>query len=114
MVAKPCDLDDHITWLQQHGRFEEACKAAEGKEAQLRTHDIVVRPCPEQKKIKKKKKKERKKEGRKERRNKQRKETERRKEIKKRGGRGEEDRKRRRERPHEKLLVNIHASSSFS
>ena len=43
VVAKPCDLDDHITWLQQRGRFEEACAAAEGKEAQLRTHDIMVR-----------------------------------------------------------------------
>ncbi len=42
VVAKPCDLDDHITWLQQRGRFEEACLAAEGHESRLRVHDILV------------------------------------------------------------------------
>lgn len=42
VVAKPCDLDDHITWLHTRGEFEEAMKAAEGKEAQLRTHDMLT------------------------------------------------------------------------
>ena len=41
VVAKPCDLDDHITWLQSRGCFEEAMKAAEGKEHELRTHDML-------------------------------------------------------------------------
>lgn len=41
VVAKPCDLDDHITWLQSRGRFEEAMQAAEGKELQLRNHDML-------------------------------------------------------------------------
>lgn len=42
VVAKPCDLDDHITWLHTRGDFEEAMKTAEGKEAQLRTHDMLT------------------------------------------------------------------------
>lgn len=41
VVAKPCDLDDHITWLHSRGRFEEAMQAAEGKEFELRTHDML-------------------------------------------------------------------------
>ena len=41
VVAKPCDLDDHITWLQSRGSFEEAMQAAEGKEHELRTHDML-------------------------------------------------------------------------
>eukprot|EP00041_Stephanoeca_diplocostata_P024167 m.605583 g.605583 ORF g.605583 m.605583 type:complete len:910 (+) comp22465_c0_seq3:156-2885(+) len=42
VVAKPCDLDDHITWLHSRGQFEEAMKAAEGKEGELRTHDMLT------------------------------------------------------------------------
>ena len=41
VVAKPCDLDDHITWLHSRGRFEEAMQAAEGKEFELRSHDML-------------------------------------------------------------------------
>jgi tetratricopeptide (TPR) repeat protein len=41
VVAKPCDLDDHITWLHSRGRFEEAMQAAEGKEYELRSHDML-------------------------------------------------------------------------
>mmetsp|Transcript_26359 Transcript_26359/g.79200 ORF Transcript_26359/g.79200 Transcript_26359/m.79200 type:complete len:896 (-) Transcript_26359:107-2794(-) len=42
VVAKPRDLDDHITWLHSRGQFEEAMQAAEGKEGQLRTHDMLT------------------------------------------------------------------------
>jgi hypothetical protein len=42
VVAKPRDLDDHISWLHLRGQFEEAMQAAEGKEAQLRTHDMLT------------------------------------------------------------------------
>ena len=42
VVAKPRDLDDHITWLHSRGQFEEAMHAAEGKEGQLRTHDMLT------------------------------------------------------------------------
>lgn len=42
VVAKPCDLDDHIAWLHSKGRFEEAVKAAEGRERDLKTHNMLV------------------------------------------------------------------------
>lgn len=41
VVAKPRDLDDHITWLQERERYEEALKAIEGHERELRKHDPV-------------------------------------------------------------------------
>jgi len=41
VVAKPRDLDDHITWLLDRGDFPSALKAIEGHERELRKHDPV-------------------------------------------------------------------------
>ena len=41
VVAKPCDLDDHITWLISKNRFEDAVRAAKGNERELRAHNMT-------------------------------------------------------------------------
>lgn len=40
VVARPRDLDDHMGWLLERGRYEEALQAAEANEAQLRDHNL--------------------------------------------------------------------------
>eukprot|EP01119_Soliformovum_irregulare_P019120 TRINITY_DN5998_c0_g1_i1.p1 TRINITY_DN5998_c0_g1~~TRINITY_DN5998_c0_g1_i1.p1 ORF type:complete len:882 (+),score=254.78 TRINITY_DN5998_c0_g1_i1:60-2705(+) len=41
VVARPRDLDDHISWLMDKKRYEEALRAAEANEAQLREHKLT-------------------------------------------------------------------------
>eukprot|EP01114_Cavostelium_apophysatum_P004970 TRINITY_DN1546_c0_g1_i1.p1 TRINITY_DN1546_c0_g1~~TRINITY_DN1546_c0_g1_i1.p1 ORF type:complete len:976 (-),score=258.51 TRINITY_DN1546_c0_g1_i1:28-2796(-) len=41
IVAKPRDLDDHISWLMERKRYEEAMRAAEASDAPLREHNYV-------------------------------------------------------------------------
>jgi len=40
VVARPRDLDDHISWLIERRRYEEALQAAEANEAQLKDHKL--------------------------------------------------------------------------
>lgn len=40
VVAKPRDLDDHIAWLIEGEKYEEALEAAKGHEAELKSHNI--------------------------------------------------------------------------
>lgn len=40
VVARPRDLDDHISWLLEREMYEEALAAAEGHEKELRTHNL--------------------------------------------------------------------------
>eukprot|EP01104_Vermistella_antarctica_P020689 TRINITY_DN896_c0_g1_i3.p1 TRINITY_DN896_c0_g1~~TRINITY_DN896_c0_g1_i3.p1 ORF type:complete len:938 (+),score=181.35 TRINITY_DN896_c0_g1_i3:205-3018(+) len=41
VVAKPRDLDDHLSWLLERERYGEALEAAERNEALMRTHNLV-------------------------------------------------------------------------
>ena len=41
MVARPPDLDDHISWLIGVERYEQALAEARGRERELRTHKIA-------------------------------------------------------------------------
>lgn len=42
-MAKPRDLDDHISWLidPSRARYKEALEAAEANESQLRRHKLI-------------------------------------------------------------------------
>jgi hypothetical protein len=40
VMARPPDLDDHISWLISVERYEEALAAAKGRERDLRTHKL--------------------------------------------------------------------------
>ena len=42
IVAKPRDLDDHVAWLMQQGRYSEALAAAREGAAQLHTHSVTA------------------------------------------------------------------------
>ena len=42
IVAKPRDLDDHVAWLVQQGRYREALAAAREGAAQLHTHSVTA------------------------------------------------------------------------
>jgi len=41
VLARPRDLDDHISWLLDRLRYDEALAAAEKNEAQLTTHKVL-------------------------------------------------------------------------
>ncbi|XP_070565310.1 vacuolar protein sorting-associated protein 41 homolog [Ptychodera flava] len=41
VVAKPRDLDDHITWLMEHEMFQEALADAEANSRLLKRHDLL-------------------------------------------------------------------------
>jgi len=41
VMAKPCDLDDHITWLLDREKYSEALEAAERNEELLKTHKLL-------------------------------------------------------------------------
>ena len=41
VVAKPRDLDDHITWLLQNEKYEEALNQATTNQAHIHTHNLV-------------------------------------------------------------------------
>jgi len=41
VMAKPRDLDDHITWLLERERYEEALQAAEANKKLLNVHNIM-------------------------------------------------------------------------
>lgn len=40
IVARPRDLDDHISWLIEKGKYDDALKSAEENENELREHSI--------------------------------------------------------------------------
>ena len=42
VVAKPRDLDDHISWLLQNERYPEALEAARGNERHIRSHKLIA------------------------------------------------------------------------
>ncbi|XP_006824071.2 vacuolar protein sorting-associated protein 41 homolog [Saccoglossus kowalevskii] len=41
VVAKPRDLDDHVAWMMDHDKFEEALAIAEANSRSLKKHDIL-------------------------------------------------------------------------
>lgn len=41
VVARPCDTDDHITWLFGHGQYEQALILARAHLDELKTHNLL-------------------------------------------------------------------------